>query len=233
MDAAGVEIPQALRDEVVRIHGAFVEEFVEDRGWCPFARAARRAATSEVRVLWRAVGPDAPLQQWAPLGDWLDEFASGSLEILQVVCPLIDAPARAWERRTRELLDAYQSGLERSAIAMAAFHPDLEMRFVTGPGIVPLLRRSPFAMIQFVRLDALERVRQGRSGADVFVAPGTPEFYELLNTVPKKPLGKAIVEANFEQVTREGVELVEAALNELAVRARVAVAGSGRRVASW
>lgn len=231
--AGAEEISAELCARVAEVHGRFVEEFVEGRGWCPFARPARRVGTSEFRVLWVGADASAPLKAWAPLGDWLQEFAGGSLEILQVVCPLIKAPPRVWERRTRELLDEFQAGLSRSAIAMAAFHPELEVRHETGPGIIPLLRRSPMPMIQFVRLDALERVREGRSGADVFVAPGSPEFFELINRPVRKPLGRAIVDANFEQVNQEGMRSVEQALRALADEAKDLIARVGRPAVVW
>ncbi len=231
--AGADDIAPELCEAVGALHARFVEEFVEGRGWCPFARPARRAGTSEFRLLWSSVAASSPVADWSPLTAWLQEFAQGSLEILQVVCPLVDAPPRMWERRTRELLDEFQSGLARSAIAMAAFHPALEVRFATGPGIIPLLRRSPMPMIQFVRLDALERVRDGRSGADVFVAPGSPEFFELINRPVRKPLGRAIVDANFEQVTMEGMQAVELALGELADEARALLADVGRPLSVW
>jgi hypothetical protein len=212
-----------VEQAVLEVHMHFVEQYVEGRNWCPFARPSRQQGTTTVRICPVGhVGP-ARLDAWGPLHDWLTELADhATAEVLQVVFPLVNPAPRAWDTFAKsvvEQLHAARGG--RSVLAVAAFHPTLEVRFQTEAGIVPLLRRSPMPMIQFVRLDALDRVREGRSSADRYVAPGSAAMLELMQQPARESLGQSIMRRNHLQVTSEGFSQVErdlVALADLAAR---------------
>jgi hypothetical protein len=209
-------------DAAVRIalaaHAEFVAAFIEGRGWCPFARASRQQGRSTTEALTVQPGPDDPLGAWDPLHDLLRAFADApDAEVLQVVFPCLQPSARAWDQTGRRLVDAFHADRGgRSVLAIAAFHPELPVHYPTAPGIVPLLRRSPLPAFQFVRLDALTRVKKGRESADRFVMPGTPEFHALLAEPPREPIGDVILRTNFADVSADGVAAVEARLQTLA-----------------
>jgi hypothetical protein len=214
----------SVEDRIARamtFHDRWQRTWVEEAGWCPFAAASRRAGRSTARAGWEAPGPAAPLERWGGLAEALDGLVGDpAAEVLQWVVPRVVATPQAWEQEGRRLLAEWEAGAGRGRLAMAAFHPGWRVRVESPGGLIPLLRRSPWPMWQFVRLDALARVRQGREVRDRYVQPGSPEFMALLSSPPRPGLAETILQANWDDVMQRGRQATEAALEALAAEAR-------------
>lgn len=216
-------------------HSRWVGTFIEGAGWCPFARSSRLAGRTTLKALACAPSIGDPLAHWHELPAWLLEFADApDAEVMQIVVPRVVCTAADWEHRAKQLLDEFQALRGgRSVLALAAFHPQLTVRHETAPGLIPLLRRSPLPAIQFVRLDALARVKKGRDNADRFVSPGSPEFHALLQQPVRESISDAITRTNFEHVMAAGRASVEGALHALAEEAAEALRAAGVELVSW
>jgi len=231
--------PAGMTDPSVQIaldyHSRWVGTFIEGASWCPFARSSRLSGRTTLKALACAPALGDPLTHWQELPAWLLEFADSlDAEVMQIVVPRVVCTAADWEHRAKQLLDEFQvlrGG--RSVLALAAFHPQLTVRHETAPGLIPLLRRSPLPAIQFVRLDALARVKKGRDNADRFVSPGSPEFHALLQQPVRESISDAITRTNFEHVMAAGRASVEASLHALAEDAAGALRAAGVELVSW
>jgi hypothetical protein len=216
-------------------HSRWVDNFIEGANWCPFARSSRLAGRTTLKALSCAPALGDPLTHWDELPAWLLDFAdSPDAEVMQVVVPRVMCTAADWEHRAKQMLDEFQALRGgRSVLALAAFHPQLMLRYETPPGLIPLLRRSPLPAIQFVRLDALARVKKGRDNADRFVSPGSPEFHALLLQPVRESISDAITRTNFDTIKTAGRASVEASLHALAEEAANALREAGVELVSW
>lgn len=219
----------------VEYHSRWVSTFIEGANWCPFARTSRLAGRTTLKALSCAPAHGDPLAHWEELPGWLLEFAdSPDAEVMQIVVPRVVCTAADWEHRAKQMLDEFQALRGgRSVLALAAFHPQLTVRHETPPGLIPLLRRSPLPAIQFVRLDALARVKKGRDNADRFVSPGSPEFHALLLQPVRESISDAITRTNFDTILAAGRASVEATLHALAEEAARALHEAGVEFVSW
>lgn len=155
LDARFGEHAEAAR----ALHGRWVEEVVEGGPFCPFARFSRRAG----RSIYVVVRGDASSFEEAVLRAATD--AAPDCEVLQVVFPGVSLPAVRWRSEVQDLARRHVELARRWALA--AFHPQHPGRSDSEGGVVGLLRRSPFPMVQLVALRTLAQVREDRRNGPV------------------------------------------------------------------
>jgi hypothetical protein len=103
--------------------------------------------------------------------------------------------------------------------AVAAFHPELPFTAASPSEAIPLFRRSPDATLQWLRLDALERVRRGRPEGDVVLPVVPRDAAALLAQVSKPGLADVVAENNRRTADALGWEVVEERFKGLALEA--------------
>ena len=140
--------------EVIRLHMRFVVEVIEAGDFCPWARGARVQNRVEVVVC----APDALAQCVRA------QRARDALEVVQIVVPELTLPALRWREEVAHLERRLRREDGALPFAFAAFHPEHPGRAESVGGAIGLLRRSPFPMLQLVRLSSLDEIR-ARYGA--------------------------------------------------------------------
>ncbi|MCB9520816.1 MAG: DUF1415 family protein [Myxococcales bacterium] len=193
----------------------FLADAIEGLDLCPFARPARTSA-STARFVVADTLRDGRLEPSAGLHAVFAALAtSPRLQVVQVIFPRVDAEPRAWVDAVKALTAALNASSRPARIAAAAFHPELSYDAGSAARLIPLFRRAPDPMIQWIRLDALDRVRAGRPDGDV-VLPDDPQARrDLLATQLRASLGDTIAAANAQTAERFGVEAIVALLASL------------------
>lgn len=205
---------------VLALHARWTEEFVEALNLCPFARQARLQGRSPVHVLRGVVPcvPEAVDEAPAIEAAQREQLGTTDAEVVQFVFPGLRVDALAWEKIGKAWAQRLRTHNE-TGWAVAAFHPDAAYGRRTAASLVPLFRRTPFPTIQWLRLDVLARVREGRNDRERFVAPGSAEFLALLHQPPKPGIAALVADANLVTAERVGIDVLEARLRALALDA--------------
>lgn len=152
----------AVEAAVLRLHMQFVTEVIEAGDFCPWARGARLQGHVDV-----SVEKDGDLH-----ASVLSFLEASSVDVAQIVVPdATSAPIR-WRERVTLLERAVRREAPHFPFAFAAFHPQHPGRPESIGGAIGLLRRSPFPMLQLVRLSALDDIRQ--------------RYGELADRIPEK-----------------------------------------------
>lgn len=201
-----------LEVETRRLYQRYVVEVVEALGLCPWARRARLEGRVEIRVS-RSTSLEPSAEECA-LVEQLAGLADCEIGILLLPCL---AMGRAeFERRVARLRDAHTEAWPRGQApwAFAAFHPDAPLDLGDAERLVPFLRRTPDPTVQLVRLDVLERVREGTPQGTAFVDLATVDE-ALLSDLARPTLRQRIASGNLETLRRAGPEAVEALLSDL------------------
>ena len=203
----------ALIVEARRIHERFSIEFVEDFGFCPWAKKARVDRRTATRVLVFAEGDaNAPiLSAMRALGE--DE----ANEVAFVLFPGLEIERRAFERLTATLREEYAELYDGSPpMALAAFHPAAPFDDSSAARALPFVRRSPDPTIQMVRRSVLDSVRSTSDSGTGFIDLEKVDFASILSAPPSKPpLHKRVAETNAETLRREGKALLEGVLADI------------------
>ncbi len=166
-----------LVTETLRLHLRYQEEVIEGFNLCPWAKAARLTNNTTALV-----------DDGRPLLEQLRTAASLPSEILFLILPTYAGSRSTFEELVARLIagDAKHYRNNSPPFAMAAFHPEDTHQSVldlSAENLVAYLRRSPNPTIQLVRLDALERVRQGEPSGTSFLDPSQIDF----SAFPAKP----------------------------------------------
>lgn len=140
---------KAWEAEVLRLHMRFVTEVIEGGDFCPWARGARLQGAVDVRVCL-----DEDLASAARSYQAIE-----ALDVIQIVVPDATDSALRWRERVTLLERSLRSAAPSWPYACAAFHPEHPGRPESLGGAIGLLRRSPFPMVQLVRLSALDELR--------------------------------------------------------------------------
>lgn len=150
------------REAARALHERWVKEIVEGGPFCPFARFSRRAGRSVFVVSCGDVSSfeEAVLRVAAS--------AAPECEVLQVVFPGVGLSAVRWRSQVQEVARKHAGLAQRWALA--AFHPQHPGRTDSEGGVVGMLRRSPFPMVQLVALRTLADVRGDRRNGPVAAA---------------------------------------------------------------
>ena len=213
------ETRRALETAALEANDRYLETFLEPSSFCPFSRGGRQRGLTHRVVHYTDAAEITPL---------LDHMAAAARDpnkvVVQIILPLIETSAEAWSRFCHELTavgnellrDGPGAGAE--IFAVAPLHPALAYTRKNPLTLIPLFRRTPDPTIQWVRLDALKKLYQGRSGESVYVDPADLESF--LAEPHRRPLFDRIAETNMMMAERLGVAEIERALRELSRQAQ-------------
>lgn len=193
----------------------YITDFLEEHAFCPFSRGGR-AQGQTVRYVHYASSTDVE-----PLLAYMAKAAENpKWMVVQVILPMIQIDAEVWVQFCNELtaLGNGNLGTGSDVYAVAAMHPELRYQRCNPGAWIPLFRRSPDPTIQWVRLDDLESLYEGRSGKTRVVDPN--DLDALLQSEEQAPLFERITEANMAMAEKLGHERVEAALADFASAAQ-------------
>jgi hypothetical protein len=201
---------RALIEEALRVYRRYQDEIVEAYGLCPWAsRARKEGRVAERVVLIRTPDP-------APVLDALDALdAIAAVEVGLVLLPRLPLDRPAFDRFVASAVraDAERRTIGPAPFAMAGFHPEAKPDMSDPERLIPFIRRTPDPTIQLVRLDALDRVREGFSDGTAFVD------VHLLGSRPtledNLPLRERIARANQRVVARVGPEQIGGRLDAI------------------
>jgi hypothetical protein len=194
---------RALIEEALRVYRRYQDEIVEAYGLCPWAtRARKEGRVAERVVLSRTPDPEPILEAIDALG------SGGTVEVGLVLLPRLALDRPAFDRFVAGVVraDAERRSVGSAPFAMAGFHPDAEPDMTDPERLIPFIRRTPDPTIQLVRLEALDRVREGYSDGTAFV-----DIRQLVSgpTVEDTlPLRERIARANHRVVARVGSDRI-------------------------
>jgi nitrite reductase/ring-hydroxylating ferredoxin subunit len=205
---------RALEQAALESNDRYLETFLEPSSFCPFSRGGRAREQTRRFVHY------ADTAELQPFLDLLVEAASDpSKVVIQVIVPLVEVSPEAWSRFCHavtavgnELLRAQQKQ-GKDTFAIAPLHPELPYSTVNPFAMIPLFRRTPDPTIQWVRLDALEQLYEGRTGDTEYV--DADDLATLLSRPKRSALFERIAESNLKMAERLGVAAIERTLREL------------------
>ena len=214
LPALSAATKHAIETAALEANDRYLEVFLEPHSFCPFARGGRQKGHT-LRIVHHAETLDLTglLDQMAELAGDADKV------VIQVIWPLIDVTPEAWERFCHDLTDAgnerirNRTGEDHDVFAVAPLHPALPYVTTNAYTIIPLFRRTPDPTIQWVRLDALQKLYAGRTGDAIFVDPA--EILTFMAKPHREPLFDRIAETNMKMARRLGTDEVERMLREL------------------
>jgi hypothetical protein len=211
---------EAIAVEALRVNMRYLEEFIEEYAFCPFSRQGRQQGQVHRYVHWY---DDRDL---TPLIELMHRVAADPQQVVvQVIMPLIDVEPRLWVRFCHELTAYAHARLPGPPVlAVAPLHPRLAFNPATPARLVPLFRRTPDPTIQWVRLDGLEAIYEGRGSGTAFV--DIDAIAAFIAAAPKRPpLWDRIAETNAAMAKRLTVDRVVALLEGFERDARDSYAG--------
>lgn len=194
---------EALQQAAFAANDRYLLEFVEAYGFCPYASKGRRLGQVH-RYLHYADSTDA-----APLVALMHRIAADPQQaVVQVVMPLLEVSGRAWTQFCQDLTAHANHALAReNRMATAALHPTLDYRTDNPFSLLTLFRRAPDPTIQWVRLDAVRALYEGRDGGTRAVSLDRVD--ELLARPPMTPLYDRIAITNATMARRMRVEFID------------------------
>ncbi len=204
-----------LEAEAMRANDRYLHAFIEEYSFCPFARGGREAGQTR-RYFHYASEPSAEALVEALVALMHRIAADPSQVVAQVILPLIDVEPEAWigfcDALTALGHARLRDGGGPAVLAFAALHPRLAYSAQNAFATVPLFRRAPDPTIQWVRLDGLEKIYEGRDSEVRFVDPAN--ILAFLRDAPpaRPPLYDRIAETNLKMARRLGLPRVEAML---------------------
>ncbi len=209
------ETRRALEIAVLESNDRYLDTFLEPHSFCPFSRGGRQRAQT-LRLVHYADTAD-----FAPFLARIHEAARDpSKLVIQVIVPMIEVSAEAWIRFCHEATAAGNEVLRagvgggHDVFAVAPLHPALRYTTTNPFALIPLFRRTPDPTIQWVRLDAIERLYAGRTGDTEYVDPD--HVAAFLARPRRNPLFERIAQTNMKMAQRLGIPEVERTLRELA-----------------
>lgn len=193
----------ALREAAFAANDRYLIDFVETYGFCPYARKGRRLGQVH-RYLHYADTTDT-----APLVALMQRIAADPQQaVVQVVMPLLEVSGREWIQFCQDLTTHANHELDReNRMATAALHPKLSYRTDNPFSLLTLFRRSPDPTIQWVRLDAVRALYEGRDGGTRAIS--LDQVDELLARPPMAPLYDRIAITNATMARRMRVEFID------------------------
>lgn len=218
------DVRQAIIERALAANGWWQQSVIEALNLCPWAANARRDGRARVEVFTDPVpadpreGLDGALRDMA-----VTLIEAPRLEVTQIVFPGLALDALTFERWAKAFTGAAHAAAGRSAtVAVAAFHPGLPWRPAPALALVPLLRRAPDPTVQWLRLDVLDRVREGRAQGDVWLPTDPVEAARVLAEAARPSVAARVAEANATRVAEFGHDTLEQMLHERAEAQRQA-----------
>lgn len=193
----------ALQVAAFRANDRYLIEFIEEYGFCPYARKGRRLG-QVFRYFHYASTPDS-----RPLVDLMHQVAADPKQlVVQVILPLVEVDGAAWTRFCADLVEHGNHALARDdRMATAALHPHLTYRDDNPFSLLTLFRRAPDPTIQWVRMDAVRALYAGRDGGTRAVA--IEDVDALLARPPMTPLYDRIAQTNAVMARRLRVSWID------------------------
>ncbi len=206
---------RAIVREAERVNDRYLDEFLERWAFCPFSKEGRKRGE-----VFRYVHLFETLDL-EPIYALHERIASDERQVVaQVIAPGIQVDAEAWATFCHALTARAHERLGREVVAVAPLHPELPYGTGAAAEMVPLFRRTPDPTIQWVRLDALERIYEGRGAGTVFVDAGSVEDFLAAMEEAHKPLWDSIADSNAKNARAFGLERLEGLLARIAADAR-------------
>lgn len=206
---------QAVTREAERVNSRYLDEFLERWAFCPFAKEGRKRGE-----VFRYVHLFETLDL-EPLFALHERIARDERQIVaQVIAPGIQVDAEEWATFCHAVTAVAHARLGKEVVAVAPLHPELPYGTGAAAEMVPLFRRTPDPTIQWVRLDALERIYEGRGAGTVFVDAGSVEDFLAAMEEAHKPLWDSIADSNAKAAQSFGLDRLEGLLARIAQDAR-------------
>ncbi len=205
------EFVGAVEREALRLNDRYLREFIEKYAFCPFAREGRKAGETE-RYVHYADSTDIE-----PLLALMTKVAARPRQVVvQVILPMIEVSAEDWCQFCYALTKRGHAAMGGpDVLACAPLHPDLAYHTRNPFALVPLFRRAPDPTIQWVRLDGLEALYEGRDNDTRYVDPGNVAAL-LAAPPPRQPLYHKVAESNAATVERLSLDKILALLADMA-----------------
>lgn len=192
----------------------FLTDVVEGLNICPYARRSRLDNTV-LRLVFDDPVSDGVLACHDELAAVLDKVSDqANHEVTQLIFPRATCDPQTWVRVVKRATAELQAARGRSTVGVAAFHPDLAFGTDRPETLVPLFRRAPDPTIQWIRLDALDRVRRSRPHGDVAIAHG-PDLWKSLEKLRQPSIADEIAQHNYDRVESMGLDAFVALLTTL------------------
>ena len=218
-----LDVDARLRREALRVYERYAVEVVEAFQLCPWARRARLDGHVRTHVLVEATPAVETVL------DQMDEiFRDQRIEVGLILLPRV-----RWERQPfRRFVEEVRAGHAARhlaarvsgppPLAMAAFHPHAQPDLGSAARLVTFLRRTPDPTIQIVRQSSLAAVRGPVTSGAVYapramldlVARGALGDLDAFIAEPL-PMADRVAESNLATVQRQGVERIEAILDDI------------------
>jgi hypothetical protein len=214
--ATSPDMRRAIEAEALRLNDRYLIDFIENHQFCPFARESRQRGETARFVVH--------LEKQDDLETVLDIMrrvaAEPTTTVTQVIFPLVGASPKAWTQFCHKITEC---GHERiggePVLAVAPLHPELGFKTTNPFALLTLFRRTPDPTIQWVRLDALDSIYEGRRKGTVVMTPSQVAAI-LNNPEPVSDLYDRIAETNQATAERMGYDEVVAALSKIAAEGR-------------
>jgi nitrite reductase/ring-hydroxylating ferredoxin subunit len=208
------ELKRRLRVASLAANDRYVQAFLEEHSICPFSRGGRLQGQTARHVHFAESADASPIVE-----QMAEAAAQPGKVVVQLIFPLLDIGADDFRQFCHDVTSAGNARIGPvETYAVAPLHPDLAYLPRNAYTIIPLFRRAPDPTIQWVRLDALESIYEGRSDKDIYVSPSEIQAY--LARPKRKPLFDMIAETNLKMAHRLGIENVEKTLRGIARDAR-------------
>lgn len=206
----------ALETEALRLNDRYLHEIVEGHAFCPYARGGREAGQTSRHVFY------ADTLEVGPILDLMERIAADRQQVVaQVIFPGVEVDPDPWIRFCDEVTRAGHARLGGPPVlAFAALHPGLRYRADNPFALIPLFRRAPDPTLQWVRLDALAEIYEGRTNERQFVDPADILTYVRDAPPPRVPLYDRVAETNAKVAHAIGLAKVEEVLADQARDAR-------------
>lgn len=221
-DRVGGDQAELVR-QAQRLYLRYATEIVEHYHFCPFARAARKLQSMQLRVLLgQAPGP-------AALSAALQPLPAAQVEVLLLLLPEYrgrPADLRQLAAHVREL------DLLQGAWAVADFHPLATLDLRSSDRAVPFIRSTPDPTLQLLRYQSLHAVEQARPR----VPDGTrcidpAELWQV--TQQAQPLRTQIAAENLSTLRRIGAAQIQARVQDILEDRRQTYARLGVAPPPW
>ncbi len=206
---------RAVTREAERVNDRYLDEFLERWAFCPFSKEGRKRGE-----VFRYVHLFETLDL-EPVFALHERIVQDERQVVaQIIAPGVEVDAEEWATFAHALTAVAHARLGKEVVAVAPLHPELPYGTGAAAEMVPLFRRTPDPTIQWVRLDALERIYKGRGAGTVFVDAGSVEDFLAAMEEAHKPLWDSIADSNAKSARSFGLERLERLLASIAQDAR-------------
>jgi hypothetical protein len=210
LPSISAEARAAIEAAAIEANERYLVDIVEGHAFCPFSRGGRAQGQTARFVHYCSEKDPAAIVE-----RMVEAAQNPDLVVLQVILPGIQIAPEAWIALCNQLTALGNRRLSKvsDVFAVAALHPELPFQTTNPFTLIPLFRRSPDPTIQWVRLDGLKALYEGRTSDTTIVDPSEIDGLELGKE--RTPLFDQIAESNQEMARRLGIDEVEQALAEI------------------